>query len=118
MGYKVATFDQDSNAPGFKLADESYQISTLDILNATNKAIEIKPDGVMTLASDMPLRTVASIAHSLGLKSISIETAEVATNKLKMREELERNKVPIPYFYKIDGFEDFVNAVKNSKMRK
>lgn len=118
MGYKVATFDQDSNAPGFKLADESYQISTLDILNATNKAIEIKPDGVMTLASDMPLRTVASIAHSLGLKSISIETAEVATNKLKMREELERNKVPIPYFYKIDGFEDFVNAVKKFKNEK
>jgi biotin carboxylase len=118
MGYKVATFDQDKNAPGFILADESYQISTLDIIEATTKAIEIKPDGVMTLASDMPLRTVASIAQTLGLKAISIKTAEVATNKLKMRDELERKKVPIPCFYKVDEFEEFKKVVRNFKTEK
>lgn len=118
MGYKVATFDQDVNAPGFKLADEAYPISTLDIEKATTKACDIKPDGVMTLASDMPLRTVASIAQSLGLHSISIETAEVATNKLMMRERLKQNNVPIPYFYKVNNFGDFQSVVKKIKTGK
>jgi biotin carboxylase len=118
MGYRVATFDQDVNAPGFVIADEAYQISTLDIEVATAKACDIKPDGVMTLASDMPLRTVANIAQRLGLHSISIETAEVATNKLMMRERLQQHNVPIPVFYKVSNFEEFRNVVKNFKTEK
>lgn len=102
MGLKVVAFDYDKNAPGFKIADEAYVISTIDIENAVKKAKEIKPDGVMTLASDMPLRTVAAIANELNLPSVSEETAYAATNKARMREILQENGVPIPIFYKIN----------------
>jgi biotin carboxylase len=115
MGYYVATFDLDNNAPGFKLADESYVISTIDIEAAVSKAREIRPDGVMTLASDMPLRTVAAIAKELSLKAISEETAYFATNKARMREKLQENGVPIPKFYIADDLTTFEKSVGEFK---
>lgn len=45
-------------------------------------------DGVMTLATDMPMRTVAAVAKECGLVGVSEETAIKATDKSVMREAL------------------------------
>ncbi|PIC77128.1 lactate dehydrogenase [Sporosarcina sp. P19] len=118
MGLKVATFDFDKNAPGFELADEAYVISTIDIDNALKKAKEINPDGVMTLASDMPLRTVAAIAKELDLCAVSEETAYAATNKAMMREQLKEYGVPIPLFYKVTTKSQFDKRVNQFRGKK
>lgn len=113
MGLRVVVFDYDKNAPGFKLADEYYEISTIDVNTAVQKAKEIKPDGVMTLASDMPLRTVAAIASELKLNAVSKETAYAATNKVTMRQKFQEKGVPIPKFFKATNKIEFDEFITN-----
>lgn len=118
MGLRVIVFDYDKNAPGSKLADEFYEISTIDINKALEKSKEVRPDAVMTLATDMPLRTVAAIADELHLNAISIETAFSTTNKAIMRQKLKEDFVPIPNYFKVTErkmFNDCVNFFKGNK---
>ena len=42
---------------GMDYADVCYQVSTTDIDGVLNVAAEFQPDGVFTLAMDMPVRT-------------------------------------------------------------
>ena len=67
----------------------------------------------MTLATDMPMRTVAAVAKELGLVGISVETAVKATDKSVMREALKEHGVPIPDFYRISDKEEYIRAVSH-----
>ena len=113
MGIEVVAVDMNPNAIGFKEADKSLVISTIDINAVLKAAKDEKIDGIMTLASDMPMRTVAVVAKELGLVGIDEETALKATNKAVMRQCLRENGVPIPKFYKVSNQIEFENAVKN-----
>jgi biotin carboxylase len=112
MGLQVIAVDMDNNAVGFKHADVCLEISTIDIQRIVEAAKQYKIDGVMTLASDMPMRTVAAVAKELNLIGISEETAIVATNKAKMREKLFEHGVPIPKFYVANSFEEYIRVTK------
>jgi biotin carboxylase len=118
LGLEVISIDSDRNAPGFRFAHKSFQISTLDIEQAVQCALQIKPDAVMTIASDMPVRTVAAIGKACGLIAISQETAINATNKGRMREQLKRHQVPIPEFYVTKSYDEFKDVIGNFKDHK
>lgn len=104
MGLQVIAVDMNSNAVGF---DEpgiiKEVISTIDIPAVLECAKKHNIDGVMTLASDMPMRTVATVSKELGLVGITEETSFKATNKASMREALKQCGVPIPKFYKVSN---------------
>ena len=101
MGYEVIAVDMDPNAVGFKSADICLVVSTIDIPAVVQAAKEYRIDGVMTLASDMPMRTVAAVAKECGLVGIDMDTAIKATNKAEMREALAAGNVPIPEFHRV-----------------
>ena len=112
LGLKVIAVDMDPKAIGFEEADINLVISTIDIPNVVKAAEKYQIDGVMTLASDMPMRTVAAIVKKLGLIGISDDTALKATNKAIMRQALLDYGVPIPKFYTATNEEEYVAAVK------
>lgn len=112
LGLKVIAVDMDPKAIGFEEADINLVISTIDIPNVVKAAEKYQIDGVMTLASDMPMRTVAAIVKKLGLIGISDDTALKATNKAIMRQALSDHGVPIPKFYTATNEEEYVAAVK------
>ena len=70
-------------------------------------------DGIMTLATDMPMRSVAAVAKEMGLIGIDAATALKATNKAEMRKALRSSGVPIPKFYEVANEEEYMEAVKN-----
>ena len=74
-GYYTIVADMNPNAIGVQYADEFHCVSTIDIEGVTNLADEIKPDGIMTLATDMPMRAIAAAATKLGLPGITMDTA-------------------------------------------
>lgn len=111
MGLYVVVADIDSKAIGFKYADEYYEISTIDIDGVVNLSKTIKPDGIMTLASDKPMMTVAKVGETLGLNTISTSTAIKATNKARMRESLFYNKVPIPKFKVVNSENEYLKEI-------
>ena len=112
MGLEVIAVDMNPNAIGFKYADKRLVISTIDIELVLKEAKKEKIAGIMTLASDMPMRTVAVIAKEMGLVGIDEDTALKATNKAVMRQCLLENGVPIPRFFKVSNEEEYKQAVK------
>ena len=92
MGLFVVVLDGDFKAPGIKFADDFINASTYYIFDFTNKSYEYsttkrKIDGVISMASDVPM-TVSSIAQKLSIAGNSIETAELSSNKLKMKDKV------------------------------
>ena len=112
MGLTVIALDMNPDAIGFSVPGVIREVlSTIDIPAAVVCAKKHRVDGVMTLASDMPMRTVAAVAKELGLVGITQETALRATNKAIMREVLKQSGVPIPTFFKVTSREEFNVAV-------
>ena len=114
MGLKVVALDMNPDAVGFNVPGVIREIiSTIDIPAAIKAAQRHKIDGVMTLATDMPMRTVAAVAAECGLVGISEETAIKATDKGIMRESLRNAGVPVPRFFRTKNPDEFITAVSN-----
>ena len=113
MGLDVVVVDMDPNAIGFNVPGiEKEIISTIDIQAVITAAKSHKIDGIMTLATDMPMRTVAAVAKEMNLIGIDEETALKATNKAEMRKALQLNNVPIPKFYVVNNKDEYKSVVK------
>lgn len=116
LGYKAIVLDYDKDAVGVPLADEFYEISTIDKDCVLKKAQELKPDFVITSTSDLPVRTAAYVAEKMNLeKDLSYEDSICATDKSAMRERLKKFNVPIPKFYVCNNFEEFKTAINELK---
>lgn len=115
MGLHVIVLDINKNAIGVNYADEFYEISTIDTESITKKAEELNIDGIMTIATDMPMRAVAAVGEKMGLNTIDYETAIRATDKARMRERLLKCNVPIPFFSSIRTYEEFKKVVNSYK---
>ena len=96
-------------------ADGAAIISTIDIPEIVKAAKRHAIDGIMTLATDMPMRAVAAVAKEMNLIGISADTAVKATNKAEMRKALKKAGVPIPVFYKVSTKEEYLEAVGKIK---
>lgn len=106
MGLYVGVVDYNPKAVGIPYADEYFNASTMDEDAVLKAAEEFKPDGIMTLATDMPMRGVAKVSDKLGLYSISYETAVKATDKFEMIKAFKEHDVPSPWFYTIDSLDE------------
>lgn len=116
MGIDVIAVDMNPDAIGFNVQGITKEvISTIDIEKVLLAAKSHKIDGIMTLASDMPMRTVAVVAREMGLVGISEKTALKATNKAIMREALKTYGVPIPEFYRVNNKDEYKKAVDHFK---
>ena len=112
MGLKVIALDMNPEAVGFDVPGVVKEvISTIDIPAAIEAAKKHKVDGVMTLATDMPMRTVAAVAKECGLTGISEDTAIKATDKSVMRATLKEAGVPVPTFFRVENPEEYEAAV-------
>ena len=68
MGLQVVAVDMNPGAIGFQEEGIIREvISTIDIPAIVEAAKRHKIDGVMTLATDMPMRSVAAVAKEMGL---------------------------------------------------
>jgi biotin carboxylase len=99
MGLFVSVIDYNPQAVGIKYADEYYNASTNDIEEVCKIAKIIRPDGIMTLATDMPMRSLAAATELLNLQGISRQTAINATDKAEMIKIFEKNGVEAPWYY-------------------
>ena len=108
LGVRVVVSDRDENAPGFAVADDRILASTYDVEETADRAQEYARahglDGVMSIASDVP-RTVAGVAKRLDLPGPSPETAELASDKLGMKERFREAGVPIPWYSPVESAE-------------
>lgn len=103
LGHYVAVADYNPEAVGIPYADEYFNASTIDTDAILKVAQEFCPDGVMTLATDMPMRSVAAVAEALNLPGISMCTAIKATDKAEMIKAFKENNVSSPWYFVINN---------------
>lgn len=116
MGLKVVVCDGNPLAPGFQLADEKVLASTYDIIGTITQLrkveqTRIKIDGALSMAADVP-RTVAGVAQALSLPGISVQTAEIASDKLLMKQVLREKQIPVPDFYPVQSLKELKEITK------
>jgi len=115
MGLYVVVSDGNKDAPGFAYADHKIVVSTYDIENTVTQAENYhnnigKLDGVMCIASDVP-STVASVSEALGLPGISVRSAEIAMDKLAMKECFLEHNINCPKFKTVRNFNELLSLV-------
>ena len=113
LGYYVGVADYNPQAVGIAYADEYFNVSTIDIAGVTELALRYRPDGIMTLATDMPMRAVAAACKACGLPGISYDTAVKATDKAEMIKAFEAHGVEHPWYYIVDDSEAFAETLRN-----
>lgn len=111
LGFYVGVVDYNPQAIGIPLADEFFEVSTIDVDKVVKTAKRFQPDGIVTLATDMPMRSVAAACQALNLPGISPETALMATDKAEMIRAFERENTPCPLF-KIARTQEEFDCVK------
>jgi len=96
MGLFIVAIDPNASAPAFGLADSSHvcDLGRSEECLRIAKASDIQ--GVMTIAADFPVPTLARIADALCLKGPTVESALLATDKRRMRQALLDAGVPSP----------------------
>ncbi len=109
MGFYVGVVDYNPNAVGVSFADEFFCVSTIDIQGVVKVAEDFRPDGIMTLATDMPMRSIAAACEKLGLSGISTDTALKSTDKGEMIKCFESHGVEHPWFYILSDVEGISN---------
>ena len=114
MGLNVILCDGNTKAPARKFADEFLHASIYhpkDILKAIRKYPSKKSiNGVITVAADNPV-SVAIVGKYLRIKCLSKKTAEIATDKLKMKKVLKKKNILIPWFRKIKNLDQLKNTI-------
>ncbi len=106
MGFYTAVADFNPNAIGIPYADEYFNVSTIDAEGVTRCAEAFRPDGIFTLATDMPMRSIAAAAKALSLPAISPETAVKATDKGEMIKAFEAAGVEHPWYFILSSPEE------------
>ncbi len=99
MGLYVAVADYNPAAVGIPLADAYFNVSTIDEEGVYQAAKAFRADGIMTLATDMPMRSVAYACGKLGLTGIDYDTAVRATDKGEMIRAFEKCGVAHPWYH-------------------
>lgn len=103
MGLEVAVADYNPLAIGIPYADKYFKASTIDIKAICKVAEDYLPDGIMTLATDMPMRSIATATTKLGLPGITLETAIKSTDKGEMIKAFKEHGVAAPWFFIIEN---------------
>jgi len=106
MGLNVAVVDFNPQAVGIPYADKYYNASTMDEDAVLAAAEDYQPDGIMTLATDMPMRGVSRASDKLHLHSINYQTALKATDKYDMIKAFKEHNVSSPWFFAVDTLEE------------
>ena len=105
MGVHTIVVSIPGNYPGFALADEICYENTVDYEAVLGVAREKHVDGIVTAGTDVAVITIGKVCDELGLKGLSFAAAEIASNKLGMKEKYEEYGVRTARFrlVKLDG---------------
>jgi len=119
LGLNVIATDADSNAPGFEYVDQKLIADTYNI-EETVRVVKhyhthICPiDGVLCVAADIP-KTVSVVANTLGILGITEHSAFLVSDKLAMKQQFQKDQIPIPWFSEIDSFHSLEHQFQKKK---
>ena len=86
LGLHVITVDYLPDNVGHKYSHQFVNCSTVDCAGVLAVAERLEIDGIVTLASDAAVPTIAYVTSSMGLNGASSPIAKILTNKAQFRQ--------------------------------
>ena len=117
MGFETAVVDFNPRAVGIKYADKYYNVSTTDKEGVYEAAKDFGADGIVTLATDMPMRSLAYACEKLNLVGVKYDTAVKATDKGEMIKAFEKYDVAHPWYHILKRGESIESIVREIDYR-
>jgi len=112
MGIYTIAASIPGNYPGFALADKVYYENTTDYRKILSIARREEIDGIVTAGTDVAVITIGKVCDALGLRGLSFEAAELATDKLLMKQCYEKHGVRSAKFRRISfADENYANII-------
>ena len=105
MGLETHCFAWSEGAVCKNVADYFYPISILEKDDILQKCIDIKIDGITTIATDMAVPTICYVAEKMNLVSNSFISSLASTNKNEMRNAFKNSNCSIPKFIEANNNE-------------
>lgn len=116
-GIRVVAADYYPDAPGKSFATFPTEVDALDLESVIDLARSYDVSGVVTIGTDMTVRTMANVAAACDLPSyVSPEGALIATDKVRMTEAFARYGVRRPRSLELD--DPSVAAKETAAMRR
>lgn len=106
LGYETHVFAWQCGDIGEKTADYFYPISIIEKDKILLECKKIKPDAVISIASDLASITVDYVADKLGLTCNNPNFTSIRTNKYEMRKALKDSGIFTPEFEKVSNIEN------------
>ncbi|EGP5122395.1 ATP-grasp domain-containing protein [Enterococcus faecium] len=113
MGLIVGIADINPNSVGIQYGDYFYQVDIFDEKEVYKIAKKFNPDGICTIGTDYPMRSVAFCCEKLGLSSINYDTALNATDKYRMIEKFKEFGLPIPWYIVMSSLDKHSFSLEN-----
>ncbi len=98
MGLETVVCGMTTKEPAMAIADIAVPVSTIEREKVLEVAKRERIDGIMTIASELSVPTVAYVAEKMALPGYGFDTATTILNKYRQREALARQGVPCPRF--------------------
>ena len=86
LGIKTIAASTPGDWPGFQAADESTYTDISDPGAVMEAARKFQADGITTCCLDTGVRAMGYACEKLGLKGLSEKSADISSNKFKMKE--------------------------------
>lgn len=112
MGCEVVAVDGCINANGFKFSDYSYSIDINNIVDVNTIANKHEIDAIIT-STEKGVKTTSIIARKNKLKGIEKYTAEILTNKVKLKEVFKSHSIVTPLSFIAYNFDETLKAIKS-----
>ncbi len=113
-GFNTIVVSPQGDYPGVAIADMWIEADVRDYNSILKQVKGIDISGVVTTGSDVSVFSLAYIANSLGLTSLSIDAAARATDKILMKNQLVDCEVSTPGFFLINNLTELVDHVSSS----
>lgn len=109
MGFFVINTNLYPDSPGFMCSDVGIVSDVLDKETNLECAKQYEVHAVISDQSDIAINTVAYVSQELGLPSIGLKTAELFTNKFKMREFCSQHGFLTPSYALCQSLQDVLD---------
>ena len=109
MNIETHVFAWEEGAVGKEFATKFYPISITEKDNILIEARKIRPDGIISIGSDLAMLTVNYVANEMGLTANSMTCTEITTNKFLMRQILSISDLPCPKFIQSNSAKQIID---------
>ena len=98
--------------PGFQYADEVCYEDTRNYERILEIAREKHIDGIVTAGTDVAVITIGKVCDELGLRGLSFEAAQIASDKIRMKEKYEEYGVRTARFREVSFTDDLEERIR------